>query len=186
MHSIKIKISPSQELENYFREFGKIKRIAFNRLQKGESSSQSVNWIKENIATTLDGSFIEFATFDAKNLLESNKKIGLSKIIFGGRENFEKYNKGQISKEDWVKLRNPNLLCVGRAADPQSNRKFKIDIDNKRFIFCPNKLTRIELNFTSKDKRIKKLKEIEILAKSHQLPVTYRLTRDHLILSKKQ
>lgn len=183
MHSIKLKLENPPEMENYFREFGKLKRIAYNRLKEGKSPVETVRCIKENIKTFLDGCFIEFASIQAQGVLDAQKELEINKIVFGSKKSFEKYNKGKISKEELLRRRNSNLITIGRAADMQGNRKFKIDIKNKKFIFCPNRNTQIPLNFLARQKMLENLEKLEFLAKSKQLPITYTLTRTHIILS---
>ncbi len=183
MHSIKLKLENAPDMENYFREFGKLKRIAYNRLKEGKSPTETTRWIKSNVKTDLDGCFIEWASIEAQNVLDAQTELGIPKIIFGSRKSFKDYNDGKISKEEWSKRRNPNLMTVGRAADSQGNRKFKIDIQNQRFIFCPNRATQIPLVLKARKKTLENLEKVEFLAKAKKLPLTYRLTRTHIILS---
>lgn len=183
MHSIKLKLENPPDMENYFREFGKLKRIAYSRLKEGKSPVECVKWIKANIEAFLDGCFIESASIRAQDILNSKKELEIDKVVFGSKKSFKDYNKGKISKQELLKRRNPNLVTIGRAADPQGNRKFKIDIKNKRFVFCPNKDTQIPLNFLARPKMLENLEKLEFLAKSRELPITYTLTRTHIILA---
>lgn len=183
MHSIKLKLINPPDLENYFSEFGKLKRLCYNRLLEGKSLSETQRWVKKNISTILDGCFIEWACCEANNTLSAQKELGVDKIVFGGRKNFKKLSQGKITKNEWLKKRNPNLLTIGRAADPQGNRKFKLDIQNNRFLFCPNRNISIPLDFKCNQKTKDFLLKIEGLAKAGKMPITYRLTRTHIILS---
>lgn len=183
MHTITLKLKDAPDMEAYFRDFSKLKRVAFNRLGDGLTPVETVRWIKQNVRTGLDGCFIEWATKEAESLLSANDELGILKTIFGGRKNFEKYNKGKISKEEFTKLRNPNLIAVGRAADLQGNRKFKIDMEKESFFFCPNRNTSFELKFFANAKTMRRLEEMELFAKAHELPLTYRLLRTELHIS---
>lgn len=183
MHSLKLKLINLPDLENYFSEFGKLKRLCYNRLSEGKSWTETSQWIKKNITTDLDGCFIEFACSEANNTFLSQKELGIKKIIFGGKKNFKNLSEGKIAKEEWLQKRNPSLSTIGRAADLQGNRKFKLDIQNNKFFFCPNRNTSIPLEFVSNKKTHDFLLKVEGLAKSGKMPITYRLTRTHIILS---
>jgi len=183
MHSIKLKLENPPEMEKYFREFGKLKRIAYNRLSQGKRPTEVIQWIKQNVKTFFDSSLIEFASADAGTTLKAQEGLQIAKITFGSKKSFKDYNKGKISKEELIQKRNPSLMTIGRAADRQGNRKFKIDIKNQRFFFCPDKNTSFELKVLAKAKMFLKLAEYEERAKARELPITYRLTRTHLIIS---
>lgn len=183
MHSIKLKLSDPPDLESYFREFGKLKRIAYKRFAEGKTLVETTRFIKENVETSFDATFIEYASLDAQATFASQKELEIEKIIFGSRKNFDALRKGKISKDDWLKVRNPSVFAVGRAADPQGNRKFNLDIENQKFFFCPSRGVSHELPFITNAKMKKNLKRFETLAKAKELPITYRLTRTHIILS---
>lgn len=180
---MKLKLENPPDMEKYFREFGKLKRIAYCRLAEGKTSVETSRWIKGNIKTFLDCSFIEWSIDDAESVLKTQRRRGIPKITFGSKKAFEDYRQGKISKAELLQKRNPNLMSVGTADRTQGNRKFKIDISNQRFFFCPDKNTKIELKVFAQTKMFLKLKEYEDKARVRELPLTYRLTRTHIILS---
>jgi len=57
----------------------------------------------------------------------------IPKVIFGGRENFEKRIQGKISNADWKNLRNNKLYSRGDKSKECGNLNTRIEMDNEGF-----------------------------------------------------
>lgn len=183
MHVIKLKYDSEDNLESYFSEYNKLKRIAYNQLLDERSLLESVNYILQNIKTFLDRSFINQVCLDAQSIYRSQKEIGQTKIVFGKKKNLTKRSKGRISKEKWEQLRNPYIAFNGSKHDNFGNRKFKLDIDNNQVTFKPQKGDQFKLSFQCSEKQRKLLEKVQYLAENKQFPISYRITRTHICIS---
>jgi IS605 OrfB family transposase len=73
----------------------------------------------------------------------------IPKVIFGGRENFEKRVNGKLSNADWKNLRNNKLYSRGDKSKEGGNLNTRIVIDNEGFDTSRSALSS-KLNSTSK------------------------------------
>ena len=72
--------------------------------------------------------------------------LGNIKIVFGGFKNLIKKSLGKITSEEWDNLRNPYIYCIGSKSDDMGNRKVKIDLENNKVIFCPDRKNKFNIN----------------------------------------
>ena len=181
MFTIKLKIKQiDSDLEPYFKEYGKLKRICYNKLIDGESLTNVVKNLSSEINTFFDRSIIGYIGLDAQDIYNKHKD---KKIVFGGKKNLEKLNKKLISKEEWKQLRNSYFSILGSSHDPNGNRKFKSDVINNIFYFCPNRNTKIKIEVENYKSYKDKLLKIEELSKIGLCPITYKVTRTHLLIT---
>lgn len=185
MHSIKIKIKKiNGDLEPYLLEYGKLKRIAFNYIKNNIDQKQVV-FVKEieNYSKLLDRSFCGWIVQDAIQIYKSAESLNNLSPVFGGKKNLEKRRKNQLSKDEWRKLRNSYIYCMGSKNDSQGNRKIKINKEEKYIIFSPSRENKIKIeleNISEVQSRI--LDQIINLADLNLSPITYKITREYLII----
>lgn len=122
--------------------------------------------------------------FGGKELLRKiTKHAQLSKNLNGKLSNVEiKINKDLYERElkEFRAKRSLGVYVIGRACN-YGNRKFDFDLLNNRIIFKPNKSNQIEIIFS--DKRINILEKLQHMINLNAIPVTVRLTNEHVYLS---
>lgn len=171
-------------LEEYLREYNKLKRIAYNKFVDETTLVETTRHISKNIETFLDRSWVGAAVLDAQALYESRRKLEKPlDIVFGGKENFLKLARGKISKEEWLEKRNPSLKFNGSKHDPCGNRKFKLDAKNSQIIFQPSRGIKFKLKIQASGKQKEFLEKLEFLAKNHEIPLSYCLKRGSISIS---
>ena len=185
MTSIKLKIkNVNADLEPYFLEYNKLKRIAYNYI-KDNTGCKCVDVVIyiSHFKKILDRSFLGWIVADATQIYNSAKANNNTKIIFGGKSNFLKVSAGKISKAEWVKLRNPYIYCIGSKSDT-GNRKIKIDLKNKVLFFKPIHKNKITINFENVSvAQYKILDDIINLAGRKGCPITYKIYRTFVIVN---
>lgn len=102
--------------------------------------------------------------------------------IFGGRKNFEKRLKNQISKEEWKQLRLQPLYSIGATSD-NGNRKFQINSDLETITFKLNRNCHIDLKLSHISNRLKYLKKLYLLQESKATAITYKLSKDFIYIT---
>ena len=72
MFCLKINLKSNPTPEKLFSEFGKLKRLCFNRFVDGLSFQDALLWFKDNVEYELDRSFLGWAMLDAKGMYDSH------------------------------------------------------------------------------------------------------------------
>lgn len=188
MITIKLNYTCDKTFYPLLKEGNKIVRIAFNLFKKEDLSlKQCIARIKKDYqfnSDLIDASMIESFCQDGQMVFKSFNERGDKTLIFGSRKNWKKYNKGEITKEAWFKIRDTrSLFFMGKAADRFGNRKFKLNIENNKVIFKSNKRNHYQLNISGLNKRYNDLLKIQMLAEDHICPVTYRISDKHVYIS---
>ena len=184
MFCIKINLKSNSIPEKLFSEFGKLKRICFNRLVDGYSSQEALVWFKDNVEYQLDRSMLGSAMMDAKTMYSSHVALKTKTPVFGGKKNFKLMSEKKITKDEWKKLRNSSILLIGSKCDPHGNRKVKLDVENNKLIFKVSKSEHYILELENfGEKRKKQLLQIQKLADIGECPITYRIKRDSVSVS---
>ena len=186
MITIKLPIQiPNDENLNFINQLrqqqSSLIRSSFNRFKNKLSQKDIRNQSKDlNNMDLLDSWFIQSGIIVAKGLYES---IGDKKVIFGGRKNWNLYQKNLITKEEWKKRRLNPLHIEGES--PQfGNRKFNLDIENGLIIFKPFRGKQIELQLPKLRKNwTKNLLELQELANQKLVPYTIDLTDKEISIS---
>lgn len=115
-----------------------------------------------------------------KRLSNKNKLDG--KIIFGGKELFEKRAKGKISKEEFKIKKLHSIYSVGQA-EYYGNAKFILQ-DKNTVLFKPSRHNHINLKLLNISKQYRKyIKKLLIVQQEKRTPITYRLDLDYIYIS---
>ena len=104
------------------------------------------------------------------------------KPVFGGRKNFERRIKGQISSQEWKELRMNPLYSIGEGVQ-KGNRKFRVCPDLETILFRPDRGHHIELKLKGGSNRKNYLKRIYLLQEQRRLPVSYKLSKEYIYIS---
>ena len=119
MTTLKVKYKCDSGFSEFFKECNKIKRIAFNLFKETEDKVKVTKKIKEsyNINNDLvDASILESQVGDAYALMKSCKERGQKKLIFGSLHEWKRFNKGIITKKEFLEIRNAlPVLLTGRS-----------------------------------------------------------------------
>ena len=158
MITIKLKLTENVKIQNYLQQYNNVVHVAYNRWVDGLSQSNIEKYIKNKINNIdlLDASFIKAAVDQARSLKDKPK------VIFGGKNNWDKYNKGLITKQQYLENKyNSPLMVRGSTQDNKGNRKFQIDMENNQIIFKPKCKTKIcaKLPKTKYDQTLKLLQQ---------------------------
>ena len=123
-------------------------------------------------------------TYLEKKELKKLSKIKFPKVIFGGKQNFIKRCKQQISKEEFKLKRLNPLYSIGTAKPYKGNQKFRISEDLTKVIFQPKCKEKYELSLIGVTKGYKQiLNKLYNLQQLKELPITYKLSKDYIYIS---
>lgn len=176
MISVKCKIINDIRIDDYIRQFNNVKRFAYNRFKDGYGFSQINKLTKKlNNLDLLDASIIEGAMMKAKEVYDRN---GDKKVIFGGKNNFNKLKYNKESAKPLIK--NVNLWIAGKS-NQHGNRKFNFDFENNTVVFKPNRNIKIPIIFQEPSKNQKKLlKKAQELTKLNQVSISVTLSKEYV------
>ena len=184
MFCLKINLKSNPTPEKLFSEFGKLKRLCFNRFVDGLSFQDALLWFKDNVEYELDRSFLGWAMLDAKGMYDSHVALKTKTPVFGGKKNFKLMSEKKMTKDEWKKLRNSSILVVGSKCDYNGNRKVKLDVENNKLYFNVSRTEKYILELENfGEKRKKQLLQIQKLAEIGECPITYRIKRDSISIS---
>lgn len=158
MITIKLPILNIIDITNYLLQYNNIIRFSYNRRKENLTQSEIEKLVKSkmNNIDLMDASFIKAATDNSRNLNTEDN------VVFGGKNNWTRYNKGLITKEEYKKNKLKPLTVRGSKLDTKGNRKFQLNMSNNEIIFKPNKNTKINMRIpnTRHDKVLIKLQEL--------------------------
>ena len=145
MITIKLPITNNIDITDYQKQYTNIVHYAYNRYQEGFKLSEIEKLVKDNMNNLdlMDASLIKSACDKAKSLMKKEK------VIFGGKSNWRKYNKGLITKEEYKANKLESIVVRGSKQDYNGNRKFELNIEKNQVIFKPQKGKKIIANFPS-------------------------------------
>lgn len=183
MLAIPLKIELNEEdtavVREYRRIYSSMFRFSYNRKRDGMTSKET-RAAKKKIAefNTINSWFFDSCLNEVAML---NPEDPERKVIFGGRQNFIKRLKGEITKEEFQKCKLRHLCSTGQAAY-SGNRLFELDvIANSQIIFKPDRHTRIIIKIPKLHGSHKKdMFELERRAKRCEAPFTVRLTENEI------
>ena len=160
MITIKLKLKDTFDEVELIKQFNNVIRFAYNRYVDGniKKDSEVVRLVKSTMhhIDKLDSAMIGWAVKKAKNIFKTQKSLGNEKIIFGGKNNWSKYNKGLISKEEFEENKLLPLYFVGES-NQRGNRKFELDLKNNHILFKKSKTEHFDLYFHEPSKCQKEL-----------------------------
>jgi len=114
-----------EEIKALFEHFNSCKRFCFVRAGRdGIKDPRSV--ATKRYGSTLNSRWISDAACEAKALVERLKETPETKVIFGGRDAWNSYKNGTLSKDAWLALRSRNIYSRGDKTK-KGNPNLRID-----------------------------------------------------------
>lgn len=168
------------------KQYTSMLHCAYNRVIDGFTPKQTKDFLKTtlNNVELMDTHMVSCAQQQASGINELQSKTNnRQKLIFGGRKNFIKRCKGQISKEEYLSKRLSPLFSMGEA-NQKANRKFKINQDLHTITFQINRNNHYVLNLKGVyGKREKVLSRLYQLQEKKEIPITYSVDREYIYIS---
>lgn len=156
-----------------------MKRFVFNRLKEKKTKVEINSELKEKFKCN---SFLRNSEIiDGSMAFDFAKKRKCDKLYFG---KFKKFEKGLITKEEYIDSRNTGIYAVGEA-NQRGNRLFKVDIQNGKIIYKRACKEHYDLIIDEKlnSKRKALLSNIQSLMEEKKTPITVRLKNDRIYLT---
>lgn len=135
MITIKLKLENRIDITNYCKQYTSVFNFAYNRFQEGLTLTQIGRKVKltMNNINLMDASLIHSACNKVKQIKDRKN------VILGGKKNWRDYNKGLITKEEYLNKKLKAVSVRGEKSH-KGNRKFKLDIiKNNQVLFKPKK-----------------------------------------------
>ena len=167
---------------SYIKQYSNCLRFMFNRVKDNISETQ-IKHLTINNVDLLDSWFKQSCV---KEAIQINNTNGDKKVIFGGKANFLKRVKGNITKEEFKLSRLSPLYSIGEGSNPgvKGNRKFHIEQDIKTITFKPNRDTKINLILPNiKQNYINIFKKLYILQEGKATSISYKLDLKYIYIS---
>jgi len=131
-----------QEVLDLMRRWSSCMRFAYNRLLQGYDRKTLKRDLQK--VFNLNSRYVDDAIMKGKSIIDSAVELGINpeKIVFGGRELFEKLHKHHINgreyerlKREWFEKRKGNLYSRGdRSKKGNLNTRIEIDENNSPFL----------------------------------------------------
>ena len=180
MKTISFKVKTNAELEQVIAEDSRIcssiYRYAFNRFQDKISYKE----IYQDIASKFECNchLKNSSIRAAQGLYKLNRE---TKVCFG---QFDRYNKGLITKEELKASRNMGIMSEGEM-NQRGNRLFRVDAANSKIIYKRAAKEHYDLEIVEKlsDKRKKILSKIELMMLEKKIPISIKVKRDKIYLT---
>ena len=107
MITIKLKIkNKSKQYNDILKQYNNVYRYAYNRFVQNQQFKriqiQKIVSKNMNNINILDASLIRQAVTKAQDLFLSRKQLENFNVVFGGKNNFKNYNKGLITKQQFL------------------------------------------------------------------------------------
>ena len=174
-----MKIKNKVDFTDELKTFNSLVRISFNRFQDGMNEKQVRSYCNE-IFSGINSWFIQCAVKQGKSLFS---RFGNQKIIFGGIQNYKKYLKGLINKQQWKKNRMIAISIQGQKLQ-KGNRLFDFDLTNHKIIYKPNKQKRIQIYLNKfRGKIQKELSSLQQLIVAKEATVSIRFNNQYVWIS---
>lgn len=182
-YKFKYELEDKSILKEYLREYNVIYRFAYNRMVDNSSLSlnEVIKIVKDNVKNIklLDATIIQNACEKAKHTFKTNEN---KKVIFGGKNNYFRYIKGLITKEEYKTKKNISFYVRGQE-NSYGNRKFRLNVLNKELIFQPTRKERYVLKFKIDNKRLKDLELLENKCKLCEGCINVGMDLEYIYLS---
>jgi len=130
-----IYVEDPTRLDQLCEQFQHIRRYGYNRYKKKDTEGSLRTHCEQHFQGQLNKRWIRDAELSGKAL---HTRFEDQKVIFGGRESWDKLKAGNLSKQDWLSARNHHCYARGEA-NKQGNLNCRI-IDNK-----------LRVNFSKRD-----------------------------------
>ncbi|KXA90011.1 hypothetical protein AKJ61_01655 [candidate division MSBL1 archaeon SCGC-AAA259B11] len=158
----------ARKLNELMRLQSSCMRYSYNRICEGKSKPEIEADLKENFSE-INSRCRRGGYFRAKYNHESAKELSKAdefdspeKVVFGGRKNLKKREQGEISNEEWKKLRNNQLYSRGdgskhgnlnlRFVKQDGKLNLRVNVSNKEWIHVPTYLSREKERFLAGNK----------------------------------
>lgn len=171
-------------IHDYQKQYNHCLRFVYNRFKDNPSMSQKeVEQLPINNIPLMDSYFKRCSVKHATELIKKDKESDSAKpIIFGGKSNFIKRCKHQITKEQFNENRLLPLYSIGEA-NQKGNRKFEL-LNTTTVLFKPNKQTHITLDLVGiGHNRTKYLSKLLEMQEDKTISITYKLDKQHIYIS---
>ncbi|KXA92971.1 hypothetical protein AKJ64_01720 [candidate division MSBL1 archaeon SCGC-AAA259E17] len=145
--------SEAEQLDELMRIQSSCMRYAYNRLCEGKTKSVIEADLKDtfseiNSRYRRGGYFRARANYEsAKELVKSGEQESPEKVVFGGREDLKKRERGEISNKDWKRIRNSQLYSRGdkskggnlnlRFVERDDQPYLRVNTGNREWIYVP-------------------------------------------------
>ena len=186
MITIKLKYSSSEEnkllIREYQIQYTSCLHFSYNRLVDDPNISEiSLRKHQANLNNIelIKSWLYQCAIKEAKQIYASHKGRN---IVFGGRKNYIKRTKDEISNLEWKELRLRSIYSIGEK-NHKGNRLFDIQPDLETVIFKPSKNIKIELKLEGIGNRIHVLKQLYELSQNKEIGLTYTLNQNYICIS---
>jgi len=137
---LKVKEEEKKNLDDLMRRWSSCMRFAYKRLLEGKTRSELKKGLQSKF--NLNSRYVDDAILEAQSIINLFKELGFKpeKVIFGGRELFEKLCKKHLSekerkrlKEKWKERRQYNLFSRG---DKTKKGNLNLRIVRKENKYC--------------------------------------------------
>lgn len=179
MQTLKIPYQTTQEnldlIKEYQKQYSSCLHYFYNRVQEGYSETQ-IKHLSLNNVDLMDAWFKQSCVKEALQLKDKEH------LIFGGKLNFIKRLKNQITKEQYKENRLNPLYSIGTRSNPgiAGNQKFHLEQDLS-LTFKPNRKTRIILNLKYRNKKLLTL--LYLNQETRKFSLTYKLDQKYVYIS---
>ena len=185
MQTIKLKYSvEDKEMRNlivsHLRQYSSCLHFAYNRIKDGYGEKDYTKMVENLRNIPLMTKWAVHCAFkEATQIISTNEKV-----IFGGKGNFFRRMKGNVSREEFKNRRLSPFYCIGDK-EHHGNRNFRIQKDLDNVLFQPSRDIRFDLRLEyGKRKNIRKiLKKIFEIQVGYKASVTFKLGLEYLYVS---
>ena len=187
MLAIKLKRIDNEDVSELQRQFGNATRFCFNRYadSRGNLTDAQATGLAHRMlhVEKLDATMLLMASRKAHSIYRAFEKKGVKSLIFGGRGNWNRYQKHLISKDEFNANRHLPI-CVEGDKSHRGNRKFALDLNNNHIIFKPSKNEHYDIQFTHNG-RVQRAMLAELQRRydsREEICFTVELSRDYVTL----
>ena len=180
MQVLKIKYHTDKEsldiIRDYMKQYSSVQHFVYNRIQEGKLQKDIKQQIKLlNNVELLDSWFVQCSFYDIPKV---------DKVIFGGKKNYFKRLKNNISKEEFKLKRLSSIYSIGEVVNKsvKGNRKFHIEQDLENIIFKPNRKLNINLQLIGLNKRKQILSKLYQKQERKEIKIAYKLDLEYIYI----
>ena len=180
MQVLKIKYHTDDQslniIQNYMRQYSSVQHFVYNRIYEGKSQKDIKNQIKLlNNINLLDSWFIQCSFYDIPKV---------DNVIFGGKKNYFKRLKNNISKKQFKLKRLSPIYSIGEVINKsvKGNRKFHIEQDLENISFKPNRKLCINLQLIGLNKRKQILSKLYQKQERKEIKIAYKLDLEYIYI----
>ena len=189
----KFKLIESCKVIDYQDQFSSAFRYAYERFKEGKTEKEIrklINELEDPIKKTkyfegVNSWLIQCAIKSAQAEFDAHVALGRdTSVVWGGKQNFKKLQKDQITKEEWYELRQRPIISQGEKLQ-KSNRLFDLTkLNQHTIIYKPNAETKLPIQFhVGKNQQA----QLNYLIKNiGKIAITVTFDKDYICLSYEQ